>query len=407
MKIETVTIGSEILEGQKSDTSAIFLSSELSRMGYSLQRHTVLPNHPDKLQQGLKEALSRSTLVIVVGGIGRAFNDVTKGVAVRLFSSALHVDPHLYDALKNRIKDPTSLNEQSKVPKDAILLPNPVGISPGFLFLSTEGSLLALPGDLLEMQKMFREHVVRLLTEHFPISAKTESIQLHFCQLNTEAFDPLLREIHAAHPDAQIHIDPMQGSLCISISVSKDFGRLRRWMDQIRGTFPTHFFEAPTLLEAVHQALITSHQKLAIAESCTGGALAAHIVSMPGSSHYLLGALVVYSSEWKEHFLHVSHETLVQSGPVSLNTVHEMCAGIFHESRADYAIAISGIAGPSGGTPITPVGTVFIAVAGRDGWVDAGRIMAPPDRLSAIEFSVQYALSILWRRLAYQVATFT
>ncbi len=406
MRIEIASIGNEVLEGLTINTNAAFLSRELTQQGYEIGRHTVLPDDPDALLDGLKEALGRATLVVATGGLGPTMDDRTKQIAARLFRTSLHIDSGVYDDLIARFGDKAHLQEMARVPKGAIILPNRIGTAPGLLFLSAEGSLLLLPGEPREMQQMFRGEVLALLSEHFVFSPKIQTLRMGLSLLKEQEVDPVLRDIKRDNPDARIGIYPSLGSLKVSFSVSCHFERLEQWASKLRNEFGSYCFREPAIHEAVHHALIQSRKTLALAESCTGGALSARLVSLPDASKYLLGSLVVYSNEWKEQFLHVKRPTLDKEGAVSLAAVREMAQGLFHQTQADYAIAITGIAGPSGGSAKHPVGTIFIAVGEKNGAIDIGKVAAPPDRESAIEYAVQYALGALYRRLAYQTLTF-
>jgi nicotinamide-nucleotide amidase len=406
MLIEIVTIGNEIIDGQTVNTNAAFLSRELTERGYDISRHTVLPDESDFLLQGLKEALSRSTLVVTTGGLGPTMDDLTKRAATRLFRTSLQTDSAVYDDLRSRYGADASLQEQSRVPQGAIVLSNHIGTAPGFLFLSAEGSLLLLPGEPREMEHMFYHEAAPLLAEHFSVSPKTQTLSLFFCLLREMELDPILREIQHESPDAKIGIYPSLGSLHVRFSVAKNFERLDHWAKRLREAFPTHLVDQPLIHEAVHSALIERKKTLALAESCTGGALAARLVSLPDASKYLLGSLVVYSKEWKEQFLNVKASTIEKEGAVSRETVKEMAQNLLQKTKADYAIAVAGIAGPSSQDPSIPVGTIYLAVGERSGPIDIGKIMAPPERTAAIEFAVQFALGVLWRRLAYQKLTF-
>ncbi len=157
----------------------------------------------------------------------------------------------------------------------------------------------------------------------------------------------------------------------------------------------------------LHRLLIERGKTLALAESCTGGAIASRLTAMADASKYLLGSLVVYSDEWKRQFLDVKEKTLQQHGAVSREVVVEMVQGLFAKTKADYAIAVSGIAGPTGGSEQHPVGTVYIAVGERGGAIDAGVVRISPVRSIVIEQSVQAALDILYRRLAHNTMSFS
>ena len=406
MRIEIVSIGSEVLEGLTVDSNAAFLSREFTQLGYEIGRHTVLPDDPEMLFNGLKEALGRSTLVVATGGLSSTIGDHGKQIAARLFRTSLHVDSNVYDELRARYGDESHLQEMAKVPKEAIVLSNHIGMAPGLLFLSAEGSLLLLPGEPHEMEQMFRGEVLKLLSEHFVFSPKLQTLRLSLCLVNELEVDSLLRSIKRDNPDAKIGVYPSLGSLQICFSVSNRYERLDQWALMIREAFSSYWFKENAIHEAVHHALIRSQKTLALAESCTGGALSARLVSLAGASKYLLGSLVVYSNEWKEQFLHVKHQTLEREGAVGRETVKEMVEGLLHQTQADYAIALTGIAGPSGGSEKNPAGTIFLTVGEKNGAIDIGQVQAPPLRESAIEFAVQYALGVLYRRLAYQTLTF-
>jgi nicotinamide-nucleotide amidase len=160
-----------------------------------------------------------------------------------------------------------------------------------------------------------------------------------------------------------------------------------------------------SIAEALHLAMRERGATLALAESCTGGAIAARLISFPGASEFFLGSMVVYSNAWKERLLGVSSKTLKTKGAVSRETVEEMVRGLLERTEADYVAAVSGIAGPSGGTAEKPVGTLYIAVAKRGGEIDAGRVQAPQNRLLAIEYAVDMTLTVLWRRIVHNKMT--
>ncbi|HEX2582831.1 MAG TPA: CinA family protein [Chlamydiales bacterium] len=151
--------------------------------------------------------------------------------------------------------------------------------------------------------------------------------------------------------------------------------------------------------EKLHAAFLKSQKTLALAESCTGGAMASALTAIPGASHFLLGSLVVYSNTWKEEFLGVSPRTLQTKGAVSAEVVEEMVRGLFHRTQCDFAAAVSGIAGPSGGTSEKPVGTIFIAIGKRGDFMDVQRLQAPKDRRGAIAFAVETTFEALLKQV--------
>jgi len=405
MRIETVAIGNEIIEGRTVDSNGAFLDRQLAERGYHVCRHTVLGDESDAIFQGLKEAMSRSTLVIATGGLGPTIDDLTKNVSLRLFRTSLQTDSNLYDQLRKKFGDLSSLREQSRVPKDAIVMPNLIGTAPGFLFLSTEGSLMLLPGVPFEMEQMFLKEGLALLAQHFPTAAKERILRLHLCHLKELEIDPILRDIQNANPDAKIGIYPSLGTLEVSFAAAKDVDRVDQWAERIKSAYSTYLFDGPTIQESLHNVLIAQNKTLALAESCTGGALSSRFVSLPGASKYLLGSIVAYSNSWKEAFLHVNHRTLEKFGAISIETAQEMVQGLFQHTQADYAIAVTGAAGPEGSEKKAG-GTIYIAIGERGKQIDAGKVDAPHHRASAIEYTVQFAMGALWRRIAYRTTTF-
>jgi PncC family amidohydrolase len=159
--------------------------------------------------------------------------------------------------------------------------------------------------------------------------------------------------------------------------------------------------------KAIQRALTAQKKTLALAESVTGGAIAARLSSLPGASDFFLGSIVAYSNVWKQQFLGVPATLLEREGAVSLACVQEMMRGLFVQTEADYALAISGFAGPQGGTSAAPIGTIYLAIGERDGPIDAGKLEAPAGREAAIAFAVDAALGALLRRLAHGQRTFS
>jgi nicotinamide-nucleotide amidase len=257
------------------------------------------------------------------------------------------------------------------------------------------------------MQAMFLEVAIPLLAKHFPVRARFQTKEILLCLVKELELDPLLRHIQEKNPDAKIGIYPSLGMLSLRFQVSYRFERLELWESMVLKEFSSYVVQAQSLEVSVHQKLIETKKTLALAESCTGGLITSRLVALSGASEYLLGSMVVYSNAWKEQFLGVNAATIKKFGAVSKETAIEMVQGLLGLTAADYALAATGVAGPTGGTAAHPVGTIFIALAERGGAIDAGYIHAPLDRASALELTVQTALGVLWRKLAYTVATFS
>lgn len=228
------------------------------------------------------------------------------------------------------------------------------------------------------------------------------SKKCNLCLLREIEVDPFLKTLQA--PGLEIKTEPSLGSLQIIFSADYPVDDL---IHKVQRKFPTFFIGDKKIEEAIHTEMIGRKKTLSIAESCTGGAMAARIVSIAGASLFFSGSIVTYSNAWKERFLNVRHDTLINHGAVSAETVREMAQGLFDETESDYAVAISGILGPKGEVTEKPIGTVFIAVAKRGEKMDVGRISVPQERGSGIEMTIQTALGALWRRLVHNTATFS
>lgn len=409
MEFEIFTIGDEVLAGQTLNTNARFLGNALAEEGYSISRQSVLPDRAEVIQSALLEAFSRGSFVITTGGLGPTVDDLTKEVAANLFERPLELDDSLHRRLLERYSDSAATRKQAAMPKGARVLKNLVGSAPGLFFSAhkTLGPLLLLPGPPREMEPMFLNEAIPLLKEQVPTERVCVRESLGLCLLREADLDPLLREIKEEHRDAEIGIYPSYGTLRVTFRVVERPERLKEWVEKVEKAFPLRSFREESIEKALASLLLGRKETLALAESCTGGAMSERLTAMADASRYLLGSLVVYSNAWKESFLGVSSKTIENQGAVSQEAVVEMVEGLLQKTKADYAVAVSGIAGPSGGSIDKPVGTIYLALAKRGEAVDAGKIFAPPHRASAIEYGVQAALGGLYRKIAYNCSVFS
>ncbi len=399
MSIEVVAIGDEILKGITVNTNAAFISRVLNLHGYKIVRQTVLPDHSQLLEQGLKEALSRADFVIATGGLGPTCDDVTRDAAARIFSSPFHTDQTLMHDLRERYGNSlTSLDDQARVPIKARLLKNPIGTAPGLIFSEGGKTLVLLPGVPPEMRPMMEKELLPLLPEYLKREKELTSTYVHFGLLREDDVDPVLRDLQTRFPDVEFGIYPGYGILNIRLtSVSRN--SLKECKSEIEEKFQKFVFEdAEGKIEhAIKILFMKNSLTFACAESCTGGNVAAKITSIPGASNFFLGSLVTYSNELKETLLGVRKETLDRYGSVSKEAVLEMAKGLLERTKADYGIAISGIAGPDGGTPEKPVGSVWFAIAKQDGGCDALHLKLRGSREAIMSSAAHRTLFFLWR----------
>lgn len=408
MHIEVVSIGDELLKGMVVNTNAAFISRVLFENGYEVSRHTVFSDDPPILDKELRAALSRSSIIITTGGLGATLDDHTRNIAAVLFSSEFEYNPIVAEDLHRRYGTSLpGLNEVATIPSKAIPLLNTVGTSPGLVFTTPNKMLILLPGIPLEMQAMLTEKVLPLLKSHMPAQKARECIAMHLCLLAESAADPILRELKERYPDVHVGIYPSYGSTTIFLH-SQHLEQLKYFKAVCETKFSTYLYASPNgNIEEALQSWFVQHKKyLAVAESCTGGTIASRIVSIAGASDYFLGSFVVYCDAFKKQFLGVSDETLKSDGAVSRSCVKEMLEGIFKNSTANFAIAVSGIAGPSGGSLQKPVGTVWVAIGERGKAPDIGSFAISGPRAKVIQASTQYILGALFRKVAYGIAAF-
>lgn len=361
MSIEIVAVGNEVLRGMVVNTNGAYLGRRLDEAGWIVSRQTTLPDDRELLPQGLREALDRSQIVITTGGVGPTLDDITTECAAKLFSV-----PGL--PLKNRI-----------------------GSAAGVYFKEGNRHLFLLPGVPSEMEVMFEEEVFPLL----PPQKKGHRVTLHFSMLRENEVDPYLRELQL-----EAGIYPSYGSLTVVLK-GYDLAALQSGREKLKKQFLPYYYESPSgkIEEAIQEWMIKHQKTLAVAESCTGGMIASSITQIPDSSKYFLGSLVTYSNSMKEKLLNVSPKTLQEYGAVSTQTVEEMWRGVLKASGADFGVAVSGIAGPSGGTAEKPVGTVFYAVGFKGSKPEIGQLHFNGERSLVLHRTTRRLLALIWTEI--------
>jgi nicotinamide-nucleotide amidase len=236
---------------------------------------------------------------------------------------------------------------------------------------------------------------------------KMAMVQLYFCLLYESLLDPSLRELSERYPAVEAGIYPSHGTLCVSL-LSSHAEQLTSFQKELELRFGNYLYSTSLgkLEEALLNCFVKRKKKVAFAESCTGGMMASHVTSVAGASDYFLGSFVVYSNEMKEKILGVSKQTLLSKGPVSEETVREMWMGVFAKFSADYAIAVTGVAGPTGGSKEHPVGTVWAAVGERGKAPDVGKFMTYGSRETIILLATNFLLGALWRKVEKGIPAF-
>ena len=383
MKAEIVAIGTELLLGELDDTNATYISRELTTIGVDVHlRHTV-DDDLARIVQVLGAAMRRSDMVITCGGLGPTPDDLTREAIAQVTNRALQAVPDAEQRLRHffaqRHRTATENNlKQCQVPRGGRLLDNAVGTAPGILIEHEGCTLVAVPGPPPEMREMMTGHVLPYVLEKLhqqnqtPLFTRT----LRMADIGESALAEQLADVLDDHADPALALYASPGEVRLRISTKADSqAEANRKMSQIeqviRQQLGEHVYGADgeTMEVAVGHALLAAGATLAVAESCTGGLIASRITDVPGSSRYFLNGYVTYSNESKQRLLDVSPEIIEEHGAVSQECAHAMALGARKHSGADYALAVTGIAGPDGGTAEKPVGRVYIAVDDEQGGV--------------------------------------
>lgn len=392
MKAEIITIGDELLIGQVVDTNSAWMAERLNEAGIELYQITSVHDDREHILKALDEAFSRADIVLTTGGLGPTKDDITKHVMCEYFGTSLVEDPHVRAHIHELYKErPEVLNRltatQWLVPASATILPNRVGSAPIMVFqkttfetlktsktLSTQGTkfLVAMPGVPHEMKIAMTEQVLPFLRLKVKGERRETGDIIHrtimLAGIPESTLAIRIEDWENALPDS-MHLAylPKNGTIRLRLST---YGKASETeMDAQIATLTPLIADyliatEDQPLEVVLGNLLKERQQtIATAESCTGGRLAAALNAQSGSSAYYMGSVVAYDNRIKEQVLGVAHDTLVEYGAVSEQTVREMAEGVRALMNTDYAIATSGIAGPTGGTKDKPVGTVWIAWA--------------------------------------------
>jgi nicotinamide-nucleotide amidase len=389
VNVELINTGSELMLGRVLNTHQQWICRRLADLGYVVTRQVAVADTGHDIEQAVREALSRADLVITTGGLGPTSDDITRDLIAQLLGKKLQPDAdiarHIEEFFATRKRPmPASTLVQAMVPEGAIVLPNPNGTAPG-LAIKVEGAsllstlnpqlstspkwLVMLPGPPRELRPMFNEAVVPLLRRELPLDSEFVCLTLRTVgigesQVADKIGGPLLEAMaHGLELGYCAHVGAVDVRL--AAKGSQAIQLIREAEALVRAQLDKHIFGADDeTLESVIVRLLTERkQTLALAESCTGGGMANRITNVPGASAVLLASLVTYANEAKQKFIGVRGETLATHGAVSEAVAREMAEGARRETGADYALSVTGIAGPGGGTEAKPVGTVFIGFA--------------------------------------------
>ncbi|MDD2569915.1 MAG: competence/damage-inducible protein A [Bacteroidales bacterium] len=376
---EIIAIGDEILIGQTVNTNSAWIGQRMSEAGIPVKRAIVISDDPTEIAASLEEALQRADIVLITGGLGPTRDDLTKNTLAQFFGSTLvrddQVTQDILKLLASRNVPMIDLNlDQALVPNNCRVIRNTNGTAPGMWFEKDQQVIVSMPGVPYEMKVMMDEQVIPALLSAFKVPAIVRKTVMT-TGIPESKLAASIADWELSLPEGvSLAYLPSPGIVKLRLSVSgENQMKLRQLINNLADQLVTIIPEAVfgyddlTLEEVVGVLLRERKQTVATAESCTGGTLASLITRVPGSSDYYKGSIVAYANEIKTTFLKVPGEMIQAHGAVSCEVVERMATNIRDIFAVDYAVAISGIAGPAGGTTDKPVGTTWIGVASDDG----------------------------------------
>jgi nicotinamide-nucleotide amidase len=409
MNIELLTIGTELLLGFTVDTNGAEVARALSAVGVRVVRRTSVGDDGDAIRSAVGEALTRTGAVLTTGGLGPTRDDISKVIVASLFGAPLEFDETVWQALVERFarmgRTPVASNRsQAEVPRGATVLPNRWGTAPGLWLEGGPGLVIMLPGVPGEMRKLVEHEVVPRL------AARSEGPVIRSRVVRTTGIPEStlaerLGEIEQAIAPLSLAYLPGYEGVDLRLSAwrlpaADADARLSAAVTLVRQRAGAYTYGEgdDDLAALVLDRARGRGVRLGTAESCTGGLVGARLTEIPGSSDVFAGGVVCYANELKVGLLGVNPGLIESDGAVSESVARAMALGACRALGVDLAVAVTGVAGPGGGSDAKPVGTVWLAVA-EGGQAETRRLQIPGDRHNVRVRSAQAALQLLWRRL--------
>jgi len=413
VNLEVLTIGTELLLGYTVDTNAAELGRALAAAGADITRRTTVADRPEAIRAGVAEALDRTGFVITTGGLGPTRDDMTKTVVAELFGKPLALDEGLLASIRARFDRmgrpmPAINRMQAEVPEGAVILPNPRGTAPGLWVEDVRGRVaVLLPGVPREMRGLLVDEVLpRIVARQGSGRRVVRSRTVRTTGVSESALAERVGPIETEIVPLTLAYLPSVEGVDLRVTAwglePKDAeARLAAVVERLKAAVGEHGYgeDDADLAAVLLEALRTGRHRLGVAESCTGGMIGERITNIPGASDTFIGGVVAYADVIKTAALKVPLETLEAYGAVSEATVRAMAEGAQRLFSADCAIAVTGIAGPGGGAPEKPVGTVWLAARVHT-TTRALRRVLPGDRDDVRRRATQAGLDLLRRLLA-------
>ncbi len=396
IKAEIFCVGTELLLGDIINTNASYISKKLAELGISVYYHTVTGDNFERLCQNLKLCLSRSDIIIMTGGLGPTYDDITKEAVCCVLNKKMHTDENIKNKIRNyflRKNVPVSENnfKQSLVPDDSVIFENDFGTAPG-LCVECEGkSVILLPGPPNEVVPMFENHVFSYLKKYSDSVLVSKNINIF--GIGESAVEEKLYDLMKTSVNPTVAPYVNSGEVRVRITAKSSCeksaeeliipvaGTVKRILKDYVYGIDSKGIEYELVLLLTQKKL-----KISVCETCTGGLISKFITDVPGSSRVFEYGVCTYANQVKEKVLNVSHETLEKYGAVSKQTAEEMAQGLLNATHADIAVSTTGIAGPDGGTPEKPQGLVYIGIALSNGKILSKKFIFGHNNKNELEY---------------------
>ena len=408
MRVVLLNTGTELLLGDVQDAHLAFIAHQIFPLGLRIEERRTVSDGPG-IRETLAEIFPRAEILFVTGGLGPTTDDVTREAAAELLGLKLIRDPEVMSAISERfatrgIQFTARVERQAFVPTGAEVLPNENGTAPGLYLRAnlnpriSSSHLFLLPGPPRELQPIFRRWVMPILRSVRPPSESRECRIYRITGIGESLVEEAIGEKISAIPQVELGYCSRPGD--VDVRIIAESSLLEQADEIIRTTLGESIYSTSeaTLEEVIVELLTKRKETLALAESCTGGLLANRITNVPGASAVLLAAYVPYTNEAKIDLLDVDQKVIERHGAVSDSVARALAEGARMRARSTYALATTGIAGPTGGSSEKPAGTVFIALASSDK-IMVKRFFFPSDRKTFKELAAQAGFDLLRRKL--------
>jgi nicotinamide-nucleotide amidase len=409
--VEIISVGSEYILQHYQGSSIATIAKRLLEMGVKVDYASSIIGQENMLEEVLRQAIERSSLIIVVSGVSFGEYELTKKLVTRVLKKRLVLNYKMLDRIKAQFQSqgeemPRSAEKQALVPAEAEILDNELGTLPGFLFTQADSCVVLLPGQTAELDAMLRTHILPRLDQKTFRQEMARTLVLKACRVSPTAIQDWMKSVERQNWHHSFNYVTDCEETTIIVTIKEDLqtdvaATLAAIEAQIRKKLGTAIYgKGSQTLEEVVGALLTERkQTLALAESCTGGLIATKLTNVPGSSKYFERGVVSYSNEAKISLLDVSPHIIETHGAVSAETAVAMAEGVRWLAQTSYGLAVTGIAGPDGGTEQKPVGLVYIALAAEQAETQWRRYQFAGDRLMVRTRTAQTALDMLRQRL--------